>query len=142
MDATPNKKPKDLLYTSFEKIDKVKIYLEKLSRKTNFIWLGPRVEPRITKKTMIKKGCNSRWDVAQNLKETFNKLDNDIANILENNTPVKYVSFIDRYKVDFSRDFMNCSNLFWRDETHLSLDGILLLGKRYKIINDNKLFLR
>ena len=55
LDATPNKKPKDLLYSSFEEINKVKIYLEKLSKNTNVIWLGSRVEPRIAKKTMIKK---------------------------------------------------------------------------------------
>ena len=50
LDATPNKKPKDLLYSSFEEINKVKIYLEKLSKNTNVIWLGSRVEPRIAKK--------------------------------------------------------------------------------------------
>jgi len=142
LDATPNNKPRNLLHTSFEEINTVKIYLEKLSRNTSVIWLGSRVEPRIAKKTMIKRGCNSQWDVAESLKETFNKLDNDIANILDNNSPVRYLSFIDRYRVDFSQDFMNCSNLFWRDETHLSLDGILLLSKRYKIISDNKLFFR
>lgn len=117
-------------------------YLSKLSQYSNVIWFGPRIEPHINEDTILKLGCTYNYQLRPNQKEIFQKVDGFIEDLINEKKPIIYISQIKFYDFKFPDDFMNCSQLFWRDGDHYSEVGRLRFSKRSQLLLEIKKALR
>ena len=107
-------------------------YLEKVSRYVDTIWFGPRIEPHIPEKYILKHGCSYPYQLRKGQRDVFEKLDEFLINIT-NASSIKFVSQNKLYDFDFNSDFMNCNELFWSDGDHLSASGEKYFSKRFNL---------
>ncbi len=109
-------------------------YLTELSKYVKVVWVGARIEPHISPKTILNKGCAYPYALRTNQKEVFDGLDNFIENLVAGNSSIKFVSQQTLFNFEFPKDFMNCEQLFWVDGDHLSLSGIKNVASRFDLI--------
>ena len=100
-----------------------------LSKLTNLIWVGPRIEPHIRLNAMVDGGCNKRFALRDGQVALFTNLDKRLGRAAAEGG-VHYVSLIDAIQFDMATDFMTCSMLFWRDGDHWSTAGARLFVQR------------
>lgn len=115
-----------------ENIDEVVAYLETLQRaapEARIVWLGPRAEPHIPHRYMIRKGCDASYALRPNQTAAYERLDSQLHDRLAG-TPIHYVSQMELMEFDITRDFMTCDVLYWSDGDHFSRAGEERFGKR------------
>ncbi|WP_082890467.1 acyltransferase family protein [Halotalea alkalilenta] len=115
-----------------DNINKVIDYLDELSNYTRAIWIGPRIEPHIGFNYVMRRGCNFHYSLRNGLEEVFYRLDREIAS-MSTRSNVEYISQVDVIKLDMNNDFINCSEFYWSDGDHWSLEGAsLFVGRLLK----------
>jgi len=112
-------------------------YLKRLSAYVYVVWFGPRIEPHITDKMILKMSCNFKFKTRRNEEELFDNLDSYINRLTKGSARMHFVSQNEVLKYKFPDDFMTCNNLYWFDGDHLSSAGEIRFGKRFDF---NKLF--
>ena len=108
-----------------EYIGDVLAYLQSLAASAKVVWLGPKVEPRITAKEMLSLGCDYPFQLRPNLESTFDKVDDRAAAVTgaSADPSLTYLSQKDLVEFLAPRDIMSCEQLFWRDEDHWTAAG-------------------
>jgi peptidoglycan/LPS O-acetylase OafA/YrhL len=127
--------PLPLFQIDKKKIDSTIQYLEDINYNGyNIFWIGPRIEPHISFRKILKKGCKANITLRENLVQNFENLDLYLNNIIKinNNNKIKYISLIDLVKFDVSKDFMQCDKIYWIDGDHWSEEGEKYFGQRLK----------
>lgn len=114
-------------------INRVIDYLNKLSRSTNVIWIGPRIEPHLNvaklKRYAVK--CQpSNIMIDKNIIVTFEHLERAIKFRLASETGFSYVSQADTVPFDPNVDLYKCGEVYWADTDHWNLAGALRFGHR------------
>jgi peptidoglycan/LPS O-acetylase OafA/YrhL len=109
-------------YPLAERIDPVVAYLTALSRQVPVVWVGPRIEPHIPPRVLIRLGCAHPYDLRRGQRELFEKLDHVLAETAAA-AGLTYVSQIDGMAFDMSEDFLTCDALYWADGDHWSEEG-------------------
>jgi hypothetical protein len=105
-------------------------YLRELSKHTNVSWFGPRIEPHISEKFMLRMGCDGDFSLRPGQAEIFSELDEYIRNVTDDGRNVEYISQIEMLEFDVSKDFMSCPDLYFSDSDHYSATGEVLFGSR------------
>lgn len=114
---------------------KVKItfdYLHKLSDLVKVKWFFPRIEHHISKRTILKKGCDFKFKISKAHREVFKLLDNTIADILYAGSSQNLIGISqnDALQFDFSSDLVSCENIYWSDGDHYSENGEIRFSQR------------
>lgn len=86
------------------------------------IFYGPRPEPYVSDKSILKNGCDFQAYVNHRLVEKFSELDSLLRKKFES-TPINYTSQFSDLKLTFPDDFMNCFEIYWADGDHYSTAG-------------------
>jgi peptidoglycan/LPS O-acetylase OafA/YrhL len=129
----PMNKAVEEIFINEKFIPVVKEYLERLSLYADVTWFGPRIEPHFPVNFVLKNGCNIVYKLRPGQRELFLSLDDFIKNALID-SPVRFISQNEAIGFDFAKDFMSCDTLFWSDGDHLSADGQVRFGQRFKLI--------
>ncbi len=116
----------DLDYNDISNLEK---YIISISKHTEVIWFGSRIEPSIDPKKILKNGCRKNIFLKKNIEKNFLKLDNFIKKISLNKN-YKYISQIDAINFNDKNDLFSCSEIFWRDGDHFSVSGIKRFAPR------------
>ena len=108
-----------------------------LAAHTNVVWLGPRLEPRISARDVLRDGCDpSDFSLRANLRETFEMLDDDLKEYVATQTRdesrLSYVSHVETIEFDEARDVGNCDYLYWSDTNHWSPRGEAYFGAKLR----------
>jgi peptidoglycan/LPS O-acetylase OafA/YrhL len=111
-------------------VHKVLNYLIQLSSLAPVTWFGSRIEPHITNRQILEKGCNFGFSLRPNQQQPFRTLDDYISTAVSAHKNIKYVSQNQLFKFDFSQDLLTCSNKFWDDGDHFSSAGEERFGRR------------
>ena len=131
--ARPEHQQLTRMKTNYSNLSSVHNYLLKLSEYVNVIWLGPRIEPHISEKFMLKVGCDHRFTLNPEKASTFGKLDgviNDKIHDTKLKSRLKYASQIHLVNFNIASDLTSCKKLFWSDGNHWSAHGEKLFGQR------------
>jgi peptidoglycan/LPS O-acetylase OafA/YrhL len=102
--------------------DAVVAYLSELSQHVSVVWVGPRIEPQIAQRVLIRLGCAHDYDLRPGQREVFEKLDH-VLSATAADAGLTYVSQIDDTTFDMSQDFLTCDTLYWSDGDHWSQAG-------------------
>lgn len=90
------------------------------------------IEPHITDRQIMERGCEFGFSYRPNQNELFDTLDSfiqvDIANRASSNLTT--VSQNRLFNFNFPDDFMNCKEIYWSDGDHLSAAGEVRFGHR------------
>lgn len=107
-------------------------FLKNIAMVVRVNWFLPRAEPHISKKSILKRGCEFQYSYRPNLYETFETLDKYITKFvtLKNDSRLKVVSQNHMFRFDFPTDFLNCKAVYWSDGDHLSSSGEEYFGQR------------
>ena len=68
--------------------------LRKLSEIIPVLWFGPRIEPHITDKMILRLGCDYSFELRTHHREIFEQLDSYISNIASSNDRLTFLSQI------------------------------------------------
>jgi peptidoglycan/LPS O-acetylase OafA/YrhL len=117
-----------------EHIGAVLAYLSKVSVHVPLVWFGPRLEPHIPDKLILRQGCNYKFALRKNQSETFEDLDSYLNKSVTSVPGLQFLSQNDSFKFAFPDDFMNCREIYWRDGDHFSTAGKKRFGARFDII--------
>lgn len=113
-----------------ERVQKISTYLGKLSNHTSVTWFGSRIEPHITEKQILGKGCDYKYKLRENQADSFFLLDREFENNLQGKNNLKFLSQNKIMAFDFSKDLINCDYKLWDDGDHLSRQGEEFLSNR------------
>jgi len=116
-----------------ENLEEVYVYLTRLSTFTDVIWLGPRIEPHISERLMLKVGCDFKFTMEEAKMKPFKMADRAIRNKVNKHaeqTNLVFISQINTIKFNISRDFTSCQELYWSDGSHWSAHGEKMFGQR------------
>lgn len=133
--GTPYGEKLEGVYLEQENISKVFHYLESLSKYTNVIWFGSRIEPHIPKSMVLKMSCDSHFMLRPNQKEVFEHLDTYLSNITTGKNNFHFASQNKLFRYSFPADFMDCNGVYWTDGDHLNAQGEERFGKRFNVTN-------
>ncbi|QED28710.1 acyltransferase [Microvenator marinus] len=108
------------------------LYLKELSNMVPVKWFLPRAEPHIRTNFILKNGCTHNYSYRMNQYEAFHKLDRYIERLIRESTGHNIQPSNQNYffRFEFPQDFMNCSQLFWKDGDHFSPAGVSYFGSR------------
>jgi hypothetical protein len=127
----PLTKNVDGVYPNEIFIDAVYRYLSKLSQVVPVVWFGPRTEPHFGDNILFRYGCRFSYKLREGQESVFRNLDNVIKSKIPSDGSLRYVSQIDMFHFDFSKDFMDCSTIFWSDGDHFSSSGEKYFAGRF-----------
>ncbi|RDB44279.1 acyltransferase [Halomonas sp. DQ26W] len=100
-------------------------FLEQLAAEkegVDIVWVGPRIEPHIPLKRVVRSGCNSEFRMRPGQQELYEEISNLISRQAKDSL-VEYVDQIELVNFSIAKDFINCDSWFWRDGDHWSLTG-------------------
>ena len=124
------------IHLDYKNIELTYQYLLKISDFVEVIWFGPRVEPHINSKAILKLGCDYPFKLRNNTYEVFDMLDDHIEDyIKKDNNRIKFSSQNREFKYSFPTDFVNCNEIYWSDGDHLSSEGEKKFGERFNIFS-------
>ncbi len=118
-----------------EFIQPISEYLARLGKYNRVLWFGPRLNIGIKETDILDHGCNYDFTPRAGFQETYDAIDiylEDKVKTLEN---VFYLSQNKAFAYSFPEDFMNCSEIYWSDGSHLSAEGEKRFGARFDLIN-------
>ena len=107
-------------------------FLNSISDIVNVNWFLPRAEPHIPSKQVLNRGCGYQYSYRPNLYETFEMLDEYIAESLkiDFDESINTVSQNDMFRFNFPTDFLSCETVYWSDVDHFSASGEEYFGRR------------
>ena len=105
-------------------------YLRQLAEHVPVTWVGPRIEPHISRRAVIKRGCSFGFALRPGLAAAFGRLDTHLRTIVSAAPNVRYRSQNDIMDFRWPDDFMNCDTTFWSDGDHYSESGEVRFGQR------------
>lgn len=110
---------------------KVDLFLDKLSKRSRVIWLGPRQEPLVEVRDYVENGCDVEVKVDEKHMQAISEINKDI----ELRSQVRKYEFInsDLYKMPF---YANCNQMNWKDTDHWSQQGVELMAPLFNILLD------
>ena len=123
------------IYPDEEHIHKVYDYLKNLSDYTNVVWFGSRIEPHITDKMILRRGCNFDFKLRPKQREIFEELDTYIEKLIVDLDGFRFVSQNKVFRYHFPEDFMSCKGTYWSDGQHLSASGEKRMSRRFDVIS-------
>ncbi|MCK5877582.1 MAG: acyltransferase [Candidatus Marithrix sp.] len=123
------------IYPDEERIYKVYTYIKNLSDYINVVWFGSRIEPQITIRTILKRGCDSGFMLRPKQREVFEKLDSYIDNLITDTNSLRFISQNKVFNYRFPADFMDCKGIYWIDGNHLGGLGEKMVGKRFDVMS-------
>jgi hypothetical protein len=97
-------------------------YSSRLNQHTPVSFVGPRIEPHIPLKAIMRLGCRNDYTLRPGQQEVFRNLDAALSTILDNNS-LPYVSQIQGIPFDPRKDSMTCDTLYWSDGDHWTAAG-------------------
>lgn len=112
------------------RISKVIDYLNQIAQYTQIIWLGPRMDPHIGAKQVLKLKCDYNYKLRPNLPEVYKSLDKRVGEMVPKTKNFTYVSQIEIIPFDIEKDFFSCNVLYWRGGDHWTAQGEKYFGKR------------
>jgi peptidoglycan/LPS O-acetylase OafA/YrhL len=104
------------------RVDAVLTYLSMLNQRAPLVWIGPRIEPQIAERVLIRLGCEHDYDLRPGQRELFESLDR-VLSARAAEAGLSYISQIDGMTFDMRRDFLSCDTLYWSDGDHWSEAG-------------------
>ena len=110
-------------YVIRDRAQTVAEYLSDLNGTIPVTWIGPRMEPHISRHMMIRMGCSRDFELRPGQREIYQNLDDELAEISARYS-FNYVSQLKNMKFDLSSDFRTCDTLYWIDGDHWSLSGV------------------
>ncbi|MEH6386426.1 MAG: acyltransferase family protein [Pseudomonas profundi] len=113
-------------------IDGTLQYLQQLEQYSRVVWLGPWTEPHILPREYVLHGCESPPEIRKPLRETFEQLDDRIADTAQTYKGIDYRSSIKTLNLSGGHQLMDCQNLYFRDGDHWTIAGELRFGKVLK----------
>ena len=99
------------------------------------LWFGPRIEPHIGISAVLRLSCEANYALRPNQLETYRALDTVISSKMLGRSNVYFLSQNEVYRFDFSKDFMNCKDIFWADGSHFSEAGEKYFGSRFNVLD-------
>jgi peptidoglycan/LPS O-acetylase OafA/YrhL len=113
------------------RISKVIDYLYQLSQNTQVIWLGPRMDPHISAKQVLKYGCDYNYKLRPNLRKVYKTLDERAGELVskKGTKNLTYISQINITPLEMDKDFVSCNILYWRGGDHWTAQGEKYFGK-------------
>lgn len=105
-------------------------YLRELADHVPVVWYGPRLEPMVTLRALMRAGCAYPYRLRPGQAETYRRLDRTLAERARTLRTVRYVSQIDAVGLQMPRDFLSCDRSFWADTDHYSALGEWTFGQR------------
>lgn len=120
---------------SKKNVDAVHDYLRNLAKYVDVLWFGPRIEPHITKRDVLRRGCDYEFRLRPKQQDVFQKLDAHISAIVGRGQVIRFVSQNEALQYAFPRDFMSCKTAYWSDGDHLSAEGEKRFGARFDVLS-------
>ncbi len=108
-------------------------YLEKLAHHVPVLWFGPRISIQADKTEILARGCDFPYMPIPGLEETHKAVDIYLEETLKTANNISYLSQNKALGFTFPEDFMNCENMYWSDNTHLSAKGEARFGGRFDL---------
>ena len=105
-----------------ELVDAAISYLSVLGQQTPVVWIGPRIEPQISTRALVRLGCDHDYALRPGQRAVFENLDH-VLSAKTGEAGLAYVSQIEGMTFDMSRDFLTCDTLYWSDGDHWSRAG-------------------
>ncbi|OAD22355.1 membrane-located cell surface saccharidesaccharide acetylase [Candidatus Thiomargarita nelsonii] len=115
-------------------IYKVYRFLKSLSDHVNVVWFGSRIEPHITARMILQRGCNFDFMLRPKQREIFEELDSYIEKLVADEERLHFVSQNKVFQYRFPDDFMSCNGIYWSDGDHLSALGEERFGKYFSVL--------
>ncbi|MCG8041769.1 MAG: acyltransferase [Candidatus Thiodiazotropha endolucinida] len=105
-------------------------YLHQISQSIPVLWLGPRLDPHISLKQILKLGCDYQYQLRPNLHNVYKSLDNRAGEMVDaaNTTNLTYISQIDNHDFDIKSELVSCDVLYWRNGDHWTAQGEQFFG--------------
>ncbi|QBL08428.1 acyltransferase [Rheinheimera sp. D18] len=113
-----------------DNVDKVMQYLTELSNFTPVTWFGSRLEPHISTRQILQRGCNYAFTLRDGQQQPFDELDQYISRHLPADKKLRFISQNALMQFDFSRDLLSCQEKFWDDGDHFSQLGKVRFSQR------------
>lgn len=121
------------VYLNEPAIEATHRYLEELSRFVPVVWFGPRTEPHIKERDVLRLGCEHRYELRAGQAEAFSRLDDALSRRVGARGSLRYVSQNRMFAFQFPADFMTCDSIYWSDGDHFSKAGEAYFGRRLDI---------
>ena len=119
-------------------VDAVADYLRKISKYVPVVWIGPRVEPHISQKYILRQGCCYNYKLRPNQYEVFQLLDAYIKRIVGVEPGISFISQNEMFGFKFPHDLITCDSIYWADGEHFSEEGEKYFGARFNLLNHYK----
>jgi hypothetical protein len=116
-------------------IDGVAAYLSELARYTPVLWVGPRIEPHVPTKYLLRHGCDFAYELRPGQEDMFRDLDRLLHDFVQNVPGVDYISQNEAFDIRFPRDLLSCDKILWADGNHLSRDGEIEMARRFNLVD-------
>ena len=148
-----NKNNKQIYSINMDRIDLTINYLKSLNINQKIVWLGPRFEPWLNANKMLKQalacvGERPKFKFKEEI-AIYSQIDKTLAQRLDRNKSINYVSGMDIIKFNPSKDLYTCNEIFWSDGDHWSRAGEKEFGRRIinsltdrKILANNGFFIK
>jgi len=117
---------------NYEMINSALNLINLINQTHKIIFLGPNIEPHISVKKgfyLASKCKNTIVSPQKNTLKSFNKLDIFLKQFFQKKQ-IEYVSIIQNFKFDWTKDFYECKKLYWKDGDHTSIQGDRHFSKR------------
>lgn len=111
------------IYPNEDYIRAVYEFLSRVGSLLPIVWFGPRVEPHLSAKEILRQGCHHSYSLRPGQYEIYRQLDAVIARLGAPYPKVRYFSQNELFRFDFSRDLLQCDAIFWADGDHFSQAG-------------------
>lgn len=105
-------------------------YLTRLGRLVPVTWFGPRVEPHLNDPLLLRMICGTPVTLRPGQAESFDRLDQHLAEMVRDAGGINYVSQIALMSFDASKDMRECDSYDFIDGDHYSEMGEIRFGAR------------
>jgi hypothetical protein len=116
-----------------ENVAKVRDYLKAVAKHAKVTWLGPWAEPHLNARALLRLAiaCETvEPPIPATSDETFARLDHYIAELLQPEQEIAYLSAVKLMTIDWKQDLYDCNGTFWADADHMSPFGERRFGPR------------
>ncbi|TNC50413.1 acyltransferase [Rubellimicrobium rubrum] len=135
LDTLPVVEPVTDISPDMQVIDGVAAYLAELARFTPVLWVGPRIEPHMPTKYLLRHGCDFAYELRPGQEDMFRDLDRLLQDFAQDIPGVDYISQNQAFDIRFPRDLLSCDKILWADGNHLSRDGEIEMALRFDLVD-------
>ena len=105
-------------------------YVRQLASRVPVVWIGPRLDPMISLRAMMRHGCGYPYRLRPGQQAVYEALDADLASRAAGVPGLTYVSQIKAMQFRFPADLIDCTRSLWQDTDHYSAAGEVEFAKR------------